>query len=88
MSKIPTAEEFGTNKLPRGIDYWHKEFNEMMIEFAKFHVQEALKKASEEAKIIQKVKKNVHELSMMDDWMDTFVDKNSILNAYLDENIK
>lgn len=65
-----------------------KNIKSAMIEFAKLHVQEALKKASDEVKIIQKVKENVHELSMMDDWLETFVDKSSILNAYPEENIK
>ena len=57
---------------------------EAMIEFAKLHVTEALKEASENFKM--KIKDDVHELHMNDDWME--VDKNSILNAYPLENIK
>lgn len=53
-------------------------FTEMMIEFAKNHVTEALKQASE--KVTMKLRGDVHELDMNDDWME--VDKNSILNAY------
>lgn len=51
---------------------------DMMIEFAKMHVKEALKQASENYKM--KISDNVHELDMNDDWME--VDKNSILTAY------
>ena len=53
-------------------------FTEMMIEFAKNHVTEALKQASE--KVAMRLRDDVHELDMNDDWME--VDKNSILNAY------
>ncbi len=53
-------------------------FTEMMIEFAKNHVTEALKQASE--KVTMRLRDDVHELDMNDDWME--VDKNSILNAY------
>ena len=53
-------------------------FTEIMIEFAKNHVTEALKQASE--KVTMRLRDDVHELDMNDDWME--VDKNSILNAY------
>ena len=53
-------------------------FTEMMIEFAKNHVTEALKQASE--RVTMRLRDDVHELDMNDDWME--VDKNSILNAY------
>ena len=59
-------------------------YPEMMIEFAKLYVKTALKNASENFKM--KIKDDVHELHMNDDWME--VDKNSILNAYPLENIK
>jgi hypothetical protein len=48
MSPIPTAEEYAKYMLPNGID-WYSEFGEMMIEFAKLHVEMALKAASEDA---------------------------------------
>lgn len=51
---------------------------DMMVEFAQYHVKAALKSASENYKM--KIKDNVHELHMNDDWME--VDKESILNAY------
>ena len=57
---------------------------ESMIEFAKLHVEAALKEVSENFKM--KIKDDVHELHMNDDWME--VDKNSILTAYPLENIK
>ena len=57
---------------------------DMMIEFAKLHVEAALKEASENFKM--KIKDDVYELDMNDDWME--VDKNSILNAYPLENIR
>ena len=57
---------------------------EAMIEFAKLHVEAALKEASENFKM--KIKDDVHELDMNDDWME--VDKNSIMTAYTLENIK
>ena len=57
---------------------------EAMIEFAKLHVEAALKTASENFKM--KLRDDVHELDMNDDWME--VDKNSILNAYNLDNIK
>lgn len=85
---IPTAEIFLINKLeetqpnsnkpptPKQVEQW-------MIEFAKIHVSEALKQASENFKM--KMREDAHELDMNDDWME--VDKNSILMAYSLENI-
>lgn len=54
------------------------------IEFAKMHVVEALRQASEN--FIMRLKDNAYELDMNDDWME--VDRDSILNAYPLENIK
>lgn len=89
MKKIPTAEEY-----IKSFPYFEamccnsaQEFiavSEHMIEFAKLHVEAALKAASENFKM--KIKDNVHELDMNDDWIE--VDKNSILTAYSLENIK
>lgn len=70
---ITTAQEFLIQK--RTVK---NNDEQMMIEFAKMHVTEALKQASE--KIKMKAKKNIHELDMCDNWME--VDKQSILNAY------
>lgn len=76
MSNMPTAEEF--YKKITGCVVNHKDVKTSMIEFAKLHVKAALKDASENFKM--KIKDDVHELHMNDDWME--VDKNSILTAY------
>lgn len=88
MNNIPTAEGY-IKKHPyvnsflssaQGYDV----LVTFMIEFAKLHVQAALKEASE--KYAMKFKDNIEELHMNDDFME--VDRNSILNAYPLENIK
>lgn len=53
---------------------------EWLREFAAYHVQEALKRASEEADITQ-------ERGSSGNWFEC-VDKDSILNAYPLDNIK
>jgi hypothetical protein len=53
---------------------------EMMIEFAKLHVEQALKLASKKAKIV-----DVGIDYAITEWV---VDKDSILNSYPIENIK
>ena len=87
---MKTAEEFledylSTNNLP-----WSPEMEKQigcvynaMIEFAKMHVKEALRLASEEAEV-------EHELSNPYDPNSGYeiVNKDSILNAYPLENIK
>jgi hypothetical protein len=51
MNKVPSAEEFATEydsmRMPSGVSY-QKEIAELMIEFAKIHVEAALKQASYE----------------------------------------
>ena len=80
---IPTAEEFlkmcSKNRHGNLLNP-----SEDLIEFAKLHVTEALKQASE--KLTMKIKEDVQELDMNDDWME--VDKKSILNAYSLDEIK
>lgn len=61
-----------------------EDFIEVIIEFAKYHVKIALETASE--KVQMKLKDNIEELHLNDDWME--VDRNSILNAYPETNIK
>ena len=82
LDNMITASEF--YKQTTGCVINHIDIKNAMIEFAKMHVEAALKDASENFKM--KIKENVHELHMNDDWME--VDKNSILNAYPLENIK
>ena len=79
MEKIPTADEF----LEKNIDYdlpqdCYNDVERAMIEFAKLHVQAALKRASEKA--------HLKELSIH--LSDGSVDKDSILTSYPPENIK
>jgi hypothetical protein len=83
MEKIPTAEELIET------DYYHLHLDTdsiclgsietAMIEFAKLHVEEALKEASEKADYIT----NGHE-HITDIW----IDKDSILNSYPLDKIK
>lgn len=80
MSKIPTAIELTFQKFPKhdGI-FVLRNIEEFMIEFAKLHVEAALKEASEKAEL------EGDEGSIFD---YISVDKDSILNAYPLENIK
>lgn len=59
-------------------------FERKMIEFAKLHVQQALKAASEKAEIATEYD-NPFNLSMGHSYI---VDRDSILNAYSLDNIK
>ena len=59
-------------------------YPEMMIEFAKLHVEAALKKASEEAKTFDVYNESCGDLECK----VTFIKKDSILNSYSLENIK
>lgn len=79
MSKILTAEEFFKLK------YWEEVPGyEVMIEFAKLHVEEALKQAAKEVKTY-----NVYNESTGDiECKVTLIDKDSILNAYPLDKIK
>ncbi len=81
---IPTAEEFYNKKDVNGLPM---SFNEKMIEFAKLHVEAALKAASEKAKLIKK-ENRVH---YQGEWWSEFenvLDTKSILKAYPKSNIK
>ena len=82
MSKIPTAEEFFEQHIQRGVNNTHSNYLNTAIEFAKLHVTEALKEASENAEI--KTEEIGGGLNI--EWK--VIDKNSILNAYPLENVK
>lgn len=83
---VPTAEEFLQDSFTIS-HFYNDKYNRMscfsddvqkaMIEFAKLHVEEALKAAAEQAEI-------------ENDWDNQKgnISKDSILNAYLLENIK
>ena len=77
MEKIPTAKEFIDMNSQNGslID-----LEKIMIEFAKLHVEMALKEASENAEL----KYRINDISCN----DKILDKKSILNAYPLTNIK
>ena len=84
---MKTSEEFlkNFNEEENNIDklYYDSYVKKAMIEFAKMHVQEALRLASVEAEV-------EHELSNPYDPNSEYqiVNKDSILNAYSLENIK
>lgn len=85
LNTIPTAEEFLKQVSPNDefglrIDLGNskKHIYEIMCRFAKLHVIEALKEASENADTIYRG----------DSFGDYIVDKDSILNSYLLTNIK
>jgi len=76
---IPTAEKFIEEKysdVPGELN----DITDLMIEFAKFHVTEALKKAAEKAEINCDCDG--------DEWCKGKINKNSILKSYDLDNIK
>lgn len=89
---MKTAEEFLRNSSVTSSDrhdFLSKQ--ELMIEFAKMHVQEALKQASEKA-FVEYIDLNTDETFdytdvITDDDVEANVNKDSILNAYPLENI-
>ena len=91
--KALTAEEFLKNNEEYYMEIEESpEIFEMMIEFAKLHVQEALKQASEKA-FVEYIDLNTDEIFdytdvITDDDVEVNINKDSILNAYHLENIK
>ena len=87
MEKIPTAEEIMQKHLdPHDCLRLSKCYEmtlESMIDFAKMHVEAALKEASEKAKITYEYSGNTGS-----EYCDEFVDKDSILNSYPLDKIK
>ena len=86
MKKIPTAEEFIRNSLVLTNAY-NKEVEQKMIEFAKLHVEAALKAASEKAKIINDPDSYCGNTGS-EYPPDQIISKDSILNSYLLDLIK
>ena len=86
-NKVITAQEFldisfGENKAVRS------KTTKAMIEFAKLHVQEALKQASEKS-LMKDVNEDCHYEDEEGNFPEIyFIDKDSILNAYDLDNIK
>lgn len=85
MSKIPTAEEiWKRTRLRDGGLQSALETTRIMKDFARFHVEAALKKASEDAK--WKYSGNPEHIFHYSE--DISIDKNSILNSYSLDNIE
>ena len=80
MEKIPTAEEFFEQYIQRGVNNTHTNYLNTAIEFAKLHVEAALKSAAHEASCYNKAKFPGDE-----NWV---VDIESVLHSYPLENIK
>ena len=73
MSKIPTVEEFLKSRPWKNGMNLQERIHESMIEFAKLHVEAALKEA---------------EIAGQNNWGNSKKMKDAILNSYLLENIK
>jgi hypothetical protein len=76
MAEIPTAREFYQNYIEENNNDSHVDIEEMMIEFAKMHVEAALKAAYE----------NIEYTEV--DSSVPYVVEDSILNSYPLTNIK
>ena len=76
MEKIPTADNYLKRYIGKAI-IGYGDISHLMIEFAKLHVESALKNASENA-----------ETKLIKYTDDYEIDKYSILNSYPLENIK
>lgn len=93
MKKIPTAEEFllkdkSYEELHLDYPKLSKAIQESMIEFAKLHVEAALKEASKEA-AINKNKGEVTARTFGNVIDGTYsINQQSILNSYSLDNIK
>ena len=101
MEQIKTAEEFikentpqhhlGDLKIPC---YYPPAIQKMMIEFAKLHVEAALKAAYTNSKIIGTWGKedwegiNIATRDEYGGWIDVEISEKSILNSYPLDNIK
>jgi hypothetical protein len=83
-NNIPTAEEFALTVSIRIEDEKeHESLSKKFIEFAKLHVEAALKAASEKATTKEDV-----AIFAEGTYRTQIIDKDSILNAYLLTNIK
>jgi|Laugresu1bdmlbsd_1035121.scaffolds.fasta_scaffold04663_3 hypothetical protein len=81
MAQIPTAKSFYQNYIEENNHDSHVDIEEMLIEFAKLHVEQALKEASEKGEIGDGD-------FISDGHYEKFIDKESILNSYPLTNIK
>ena len=79
-NNLPTAYQFLTNFTDEPDD---DTIYKAMIEFAKLHVEAALKEVSKKAVLTDEVCDVLQE-----HWFDEYIDKDSILNSYPLDNIK
>ena len=78
MNQLPTAQEFLEYRTPKGIDNVYPDYWEAMIDFAKLHVEAALKKAA----------KNAYYRDFSGYIRRSDENRDSILNAYPLTNVK
>ena len=81
-NKIPTAEEFFTSVVGETPDEFNGYIKECMIQFAKLHVEAALKEACEKASLTD------FAYEFLQEGAADAIDKETILNSYPLENIK
>lgn len=82
-----TAQEFIEKRDEYGLLVYTNEISEIMIEFTKFHVQKALKEASENAQAGLEYSHHEGEFEDIPVYLPV-ISKDSILNAYSLDNIK
>ena len=99
MENIPTAEDLLTEidlELHRDgntyseSSYYFSEIPPIMIEFAKLHVKAALEEVVNNVKLINYDDKVINDYvdDIFDKKLDVHIEKESILNAYPEKNIK
>ncbi|TXG79351.1 MAG: hypothetical protein E6R13_09980 [Spirochaetes bacterium] len=91
MKKIPTAKKFIENYIEENNHDSNIDMEDALIEFAKLHVEAALKEASEKALVLDMQEKDTAEIMGVSNEYGDYnftVDKASILNSYSFENIK
>ena len=89
MEKILTAEDLALNfEIGNTKRISIEDAKEAMIEFAKLHVEAALKEASEKIKLTDEVCEVLICEALQNHWFKEYIDKDSILNSYPLENIK
>jgi hypothetical protein len=94
LDSMITAEEFlryksNINEDKNCVEYLKdSEVEDIMIEFAKLHVEAALKEASEKVEVDYNLSKDYNKTLLVDENIEIYVINSSILNAYPLENIK
>ena len=86
-----TAKEFIENYIKENNDDSNIDMEEVVIEFARLHVNAALKEASDKALVLDMQENDTAEIMSVSSEYGEYnftVDKLSILNSYSFENIK